>query len=120
MNHPVANEPSLPPVANREVVSDEPAKPPLEPVRRRRRWPIIIGVLVAAVVVILAIPRINRALNTVSTDDARVATWEQEKATLVLAQQEFDRTERLLATKVVSQEEYDQASHHPAIHLRTG
>jgi len=39
---------------------------------------------------------------------ARVATWEQEKATLVLAQQEFDRAERLLSTRVVSQEEYDE------------
>lgn len=39
---------------------------------------------------------------------ARVATWEQGKATLVLAQQEFDRAQRLLATKVVSQEEYDE------------
>src|SRR5258708_6442354 len=39
---------------------------------------------------------------------ARVATWEQSKATLVLAQAEFNRAERLLATKVVSAEEYDQ------------
>ena len=38
----------------------------------------------------------------------RVATWEQEKATLVLAQEEFDRAERLLATKEVSQEEYEE------------
>jgi len=46
--------------------------------------------------------------NQVALIRARVATWEQEKATLVLAQQEFDRAERLLATKVVSQEEYDE------------
>src|ERR1700756_4065 len=46
--------------------------------------------------------------NQVALIRARVATWEQAKATLVLAQQEFDRAERLLATKVVSQEEYDQ------------
>jgi len=39
---------------------------------------------------------------------ARVATWEQSKATLVLAQAEFDRAERLLATKVISAEEWDQ------------
>jgi membrane fusion protein, multidrug efflux system len=46
--------------------------------------------------------------NQVALIRARVATWEEEKATLVLAQQEFDRAERLLATKVVSNEEYDQ------------
>jgi membrane fusion protein (multidrug efflux system) len=46
--------------------------------------------------------------NQVALIRARVATWEQSKATLVLAQAEFDRAERLLATKVVSAEEYDQ------------
>ena len=46
--------------------------------------------------------------NQIALLRARVATWEQEKATLVLAQQEFDRAQRLLATKVVSQEDYDE------------
>ena len=46
--------------------------------------------------------------NQVALIRARVATWEQQKATLVLAQQEFDRAEKLLATRVVSQEEYDE------------
>jgi membrane fusion protein, multidrug efflux system len=46
--------------------------------------------------------------NQIALIAARVATWEQEKATLVLAQQEFDRAQRLLSTKVVSQEEYDE------------
>jgi membrane fusion protein, multidrug efflux system len=46
--------------------------------------------------------------NQVALIRARVATWEQNKATLVLAQQEFNRAERLLASKVTSQEEYDQ------------
>jgi membrane fusion protein (multidrug efflux system) len=46
--------------------------------------------------------------NQVELIRARVATWEQAKATLVLAQQEFDRAQRLLSTKVVSQEEYDE------------
>ena len=41
--------------------------------------------------------------NQIQLIAARVATWEQEKATLVLAQQEFDRAERLLSTRVVSQ-----------------
>jgi membrane fusion protein (multidrug efflux system) len=46
--------------------------------------------------------------NQIALIRARIATWEQSKATLVLAQAEFDRAERLLATKVVSAEEYDQ------------
>ena len=46
--------------------------------------------------------------NQVALIRARVATWEQSKATSVLAQQEFDRAKRLLATKVVSDEEFDQ------------
>ena len=190
---------------DKPAVSDQPAKPAVKPPRKRRRWRIVVGILVAAVLLFIGIPRLIRAFNTVSTDDAyvngyvtfvaprvsgqvtrvlvdddnrvkkgdvlveldpkphqvevaikqaavdtakanlvlaqanvrgligqarsnrfklaraiedvdnqvaliraRVATWEQEKATLVLAQQEFDRAERLLATKVVSQEEYDE------------
>jgi len=46
--------------------------------------------------------------NQIALIAARVATWEQEKATLVLAEQEFDRAEKLLSTRVVSQEEYDE------------
>ena len=46
--------------------------------------------------------------NQVALIRQRVATWEQSKASLVLAQQEFDRAKRLLASKVVSNEEYDQ------------
>jgi membrane fusion protein (multidrug efflux system) len=46
--------------------------------------------------------------NQIALIRARVATWEQSKATLVLAQAEFDRAERLLATRVVSAEEYDK------------
>jgi membrane fusion protein (multidrug efflux system) len=46
--------------------------------------------------------------NQIQLVRARVATWEQSKATLVLAQAEFDRAERLLATKVISADEWDQ------------
>jgi len=46
--------------------------------------------------------------NQIAIIRARVATWQQNKATLVLAQAEFERAERLIATKVVSAEEYDQ------------
>jgi membrane fusion protein (multidrug efflux system) len=46
--------------------------------------------------------------NQVALIRARAATWEQSKAALVLAQAEFDRTNHLLASKVVSAEEFDQ------------
>jgi membrane fusion protein (multidrug efflux system) len=46
--------------------------------------------------------------NQVALLRARVATWEQSKATQVLAQAEFDRAKQLLASKVVSSEEFDQ------------
>ena len=190
---------------NKPAVSDQPLKPTVKAPRKRRRWPIVVGTFVAVVLLFIGIPRVIRALNTISTDDAyvngyvtfvaprvsgqvarvlvednnrvrkgdvlveldpkpyqvqvaikqaavdtakanlvvaqasvrgllgqtrsnrfklaraiedvdnqvaliraRVATWEQEKATLKLAEQEFDRAERLLATKVVSAEEYDE------------
>jgi membrane fusion protein, multidrug efflux system len=190
---------------DKPAASDQPLKPTVKPPRKRRRWPIVVGIVAAAVLLFIGIPRVIRALNTISTDDAyvngyvtfvaprvsgqvtrvlvennnrvkkgdvlveldpkpyqvqvaikqaaldtaqanlvlaqanlrgligqtrsnrfklahaiedvdnqiallraRVATWEQEKAILVLAQEEFDRAERLLATKVVSQEEYDE------------
>jgi membrane fusion protein (multidrug efflux system) len=201
----VETERSNPGSPDKPAVSDQAVKPAVKPTRKRRRWRIVVGILVAAVLLLIGIPRLIRAFNTVSTDDAyvngyvtfvaprvsgqvthvlvdddnrvkkgdvlveldpkpyqvvvaikqaavdtakanlvlaqanvrgligqarsnrfklaraiedvdnqvaliraRVATWEQEKATLVLAQQEFDRAERLLATKVVSQEEYDE------------
>jgi membrane fusion protein (multidrug efflux system) len=46
--------------------------------------------------------------NQVALIRARVATWEQSKATLTLADAEFERSKKLLATKVVSTEEFDQ------------
>jgi membrane fusion protein, multidrug efflux system len=199
------SEQSKSPSVDKPAVSDEPLKPAARPVRKRRRWPILVGILVGAVLLFVGIPQLIHAFNTVSTDDAyvngyvtfvaprvsgqvarilvddnnrvkkgdvlveldpepyqvqvaikqaavdtaqanlvlaqagvrgligqarsqrfklaraiedvdnqialvraRVATWEQSKATLVLAQAEFDRAERLLASKVVSAEEYDQ------------
>ena len=46
--------------------------------------------------------------NQIALITARVATWEQSKATQVLAQQEFERAKKLVETKVSSREEYDQ------------
>jgi len=201
----MTSEPKEPASPGKAAVSDQPLKPTVKPPRKRRRWPIVVGILVAAILLFVGVPSVIRALNTISTDDAyvngyvtfvaprvsgqvtrvlvednnrvkkgdvlvqldpkpyqvqveikqaavdnaqanlvlaqanlrgligqarsnrfklaraiedvdnqiallraRVATWEQEKATLVLAQQEFERAERLLATKVVSQEDYDE------------
>jgi membrane fusion protein (multidrug efflux system) len=46
--------------------------------------------------------------NQVALIRARVATWEQSKATQVLAEAEFERAKKLLETKVSSKEEFDQ------------
>ena len=46
--------------------------------------------------------------NQVALIRARVATWEQAKATLVLAEPEFERAKSLLATKVTTPEDFDQ------------
>jgi membrane fusion protein, multidrug efflux system len=46
--------------------------------------------------------------NQVALVRARVATWDQSKAALVLAQAEFDRASRLRASGVTSAEEFDQ------------
>jgi membrane fusion protein (multidrug efflux system) len=46
--------------------------------------------------------------NQVALIRARVATWEQSKATQVLAQAEFDRAKKLIETRVSSREEFDQ------------
>src|SRR5215470_17982699 len=46
--------------------------------------------------------------NQVAVIRARVATWEQSKATQVLAQAEFERAKKLIETRVSSKEEYDQ------------
>ncbi len=45
--------------------------------------------------------------NQVAVIRQRVATWEQSKATLTLAQADFDRAKDLRAQKVTSTEEYD-------------
>jgi membrane fusion protein (multidrug efflux system) len=46
--------------------------------------------------------------NQIAMVRARAATWEQSKATLTLAETEFERAKKLLATKVTSAEEFDQ------------
>jgi membrane fusion protein, multidrug efflux system len=199
------SEESKPAPLDKPLASEVPPKPAARPTPGRRCWPIVLCILLAALLLLIGIPQLLHALNTVSTDDAyvngyvtfvaprisgqvarvlvddnnrvkkghvlveldpepfqvqvaikqaavdtaqanlvsaqatvrglvgqtrsqrfklsraiedvdnqialiraRVATWQQSKATLVLARAEFDRAERLLATKVVSAEEYDQ------------
>ncbi|HEY2125013.1 MAG TPA: biotin/lipoyl-binding protein, partial [Chthoniobacterales bacterium] len=46
--------------------------------------------------------------NQVALLRARVATWEQSKASQVLAQADFERAKKLFATKVSSNEEFDK------------
>jgi membrane fusion protein, multidrug efflux system len=199
------SEESKPAQLEKPVVPEATPKPTPGAAGKRRRWPIVAGILLGALILFIGVPRLLRAFSVVSTDDAyvngyvtfvaprvsgqvarvlvddnnrvkkgdvlveldpepyqvqvaikqaavdtaqanvvfaqatvrgvigqarsqrfklaraiedvdnqialiraRVATWEQSKASLVLAQAEFDRAERLLATKVVSAEEYDQ------------
>jgi membrane fusion protein, multidrug efflux system len=65
-------EPSKPASPDQPEVSDQPAKPAVKPAPKRRRWRIVVGILVAAVLLFIGIPRLIRAFNTVSTDDAYV------------------------------------------------
>ena len=46
--------------------------------------------------------------NQIAVLRSRVASWEQSKATLALANAEFERSKKLLETKVVSAEEFDR------------
>lgn len=46
--------------------------------------------------------------NQVAMIRARVATWEQAKATQVLARADFERAKKLIETKVSSKEEFDK------------
>src|SRR5215469_11744923 len=60
------------PASDKPAVSDQPLKPTVKPPRKRGRWPIVVGALIAAVLLFIGIPRVIRALNTASTDDAYV------------------------------------------------
>src|SRR5580700_4158766 len=51
---------------------DQPSKQAVKPPRKRRRWPILVGIIVAAILLFIGIPLVIRAFNTVSTDDAYV------------------------------------------------
>jgi membrane fusion protein (multidrug efflux system) len=68
----VENERLNPTSPNKPAVSDQPLKPTAKQTHKRRRWPIVVGTLVAAVLVFIGIPRVIRAFTTISTDDAYV------------------------------------------------
>ena len=65
----VPKEPASP---NKAAVSDQPLKPTVKPPRKRRLWLIVVGTLVAVLLLFIGIPRLIRAFNTISTDDAYV------------------------------------------------
>ncbi|HSZ77851.1 MAG TPA: hypothetical protein VK775_10650 [Chthoniobacterales bacterium] len=60
-------ERSNPGSPDKPEVSDQ---PPAMPTRKPRRWRIVVGILVTAVLLFMGIPLVIRAFNTVSTDDA--------------------------------------------------
>ena len=66
------SEESKPVPVDKPVVSESPAKLEAKPARRRRRWPMVLGILVAALLLFVGIPLLIHSLNTVSTDDAYV------------------------------------------------
>jgi hypothetical protein len=57
---------------DRPLAPEAPAEPKSTPAHKRRRWPLILNVIVAVTLIFVGIPRIIHALNTVSTDDAYV------------------------------------------------
>jgi membrane fusion protein (multidrug efflux system) len=57
------------------AASETSLKPTASPARKRRRWFLAVGLLVAVPVLFLGIPRILHALGTVSTDDAYVNSY---------------------------------------------
>src|SRR5258707_9560517 len=57
---------------DKPLVPEASAEPRSSPARRRRRWPLILGVIVAVAPVFVGIPRIIHALNTFLTVDAHV------------------------------------------------
>ena len=68
----MTSEPKEPASPGKAAVSDQPLKPTVKPPRKRRRWPIVVGILVAAILLFVGVPSVIRALNTISTDDAYV------------------------------------------------
>ena len=57
---------------DKPLIPEAPANPTSSPAHKRRRWPLILGVIVAVALIFVGIPQIIHALNTVSTDDAYV------------------------------------------------
>jgi membrane fusion protein (multidrug efflux system) len=52
---------------------------------------------------------IEQVDNQIALLKANVATFESQKASLTLAQENFHRAEKLITTRAIAQEEYDQA-----------
>jgi membrane fusion protein, multidrug efflux system len=69
------DQPTAPAAPPEPATPETSPKPPAGPTRKRRRWFVAVGLLMAVPVLFLGIPRILRALNTVSTDDAYVNSY---------------------------------------------
>src|SRR5450755_1248327 len=67
-------EESKPPVPE-PPANPEATKPTVVPPRKRRRWVLPLVVVLVVIALFLGIPKIVRALNTVSTDDAYVNSY---------------------------------------------
>ena len=65
---------------DKPAVSGQPVETSGKPTRKRRRWRIVVGTLVAAVLLFIGIPLVIRAFNTVSTDDAYVNGYVTSRA----------------------------------------
>src|ERR1700752_4475330 len=65
-------EESKPAVPVKPTGSEARSEQALPPARRRRRWLFVFVVLVVVAAVIVGVPQLLHALNTVSTDDAYV------------------------------------------------
>ncbi len=53
---------------DKPLVPETSTEPMSSPAHRRRRWPLILGVIVAVALIFVGVPRIIHALNTVSTE----------------------------------------------------
>jgi membrane fusion protein, multidrug efflux system len=72
LDYPVENEQSKPESPNKPVLSNEAEKATVKPTLTRRRWPILVAILVGTLLLFVGVSRLIHAFDTVSTDDAYV------------------------------------------------
>src|SRR5258707_2573859 len=57
---------------DKPLVPETSTEPTSSPAHRRRRWPLILGVIVAVALIFVGVPPVIHAVNTGSTHDAHV------------------------------------------------